>query len=72
MNTHHGHIIYNNNKRLGAYWAGSVCMPGIIIGRDSQLAAGAVATKNVPDGEIWVGVPAKYLRDVPDDEIGWE
>jgi serine O-acetyltransferase len=33
------------------------------IGDGSCLGAGAVLTKNIPPGEIWVGNPARKLRD---------
>jgi acetyltransferase-like isoleucine patch superfamily enzyme len=40
---------------------GSV-MPGVRLGRSSVVGAGSVATKDVPDGAIVTGVPAKVLR----------
>ena len=42
--------------------AGAVILPGIIIGKDAVIGAGSVVTKNVPDGEIWVGNPAKRIN----------
>ncbi|MBP7764790.1 MAG: acyltransferase [Syntrophaceae bacterium] len=39
----------------------SVVMPGITIGTGAVIGAGAVVTKDVPDYEIWVGVPAKKI-----------
>ena len=35
-----------------------------IIGKCSVIAAGSVVTKNVPDYEIWAGIPAKKISDV--------
>jgi acetyltransferase-like isoleucine patch superfamily enzyme len=40
---------------------GSV-MPGVRIGRASVVAAGSVATRDVPDGAIVAGIPAKVIR----------
>jgi acetyltransferase-like isoleucine patch superfamily enzyme len=40
---------------------GSV-MPGVRMGRASVAAAGSVVTKDVPDGAVVAGVPAKVLR----------
>ena len=37
-------------------------MPGVRIGRASVVAAGSVVTKDVPDGHVVAGVPAKVLR----------
>jgi len=36
-------------------------MPGINIGRGSIVAAGSVVTRDVPDYEIFAGVPAKKI-----------
>ena len=33
---------------------------GITIGDKSVIAMGAVVTKNVPPGEVWMGVPARF------------
>lgn len=33
------------------------------IGRGSVIAAGAVVTKDIPECEIWGGVPAKKIKD---------
>ena len=41
---------------------GSVAIPGVKIGRWSTLGAGAVAIRDVPDGVVAVGVPAKILK----------
>lgn len=34
------------------------------MGDNSVLAAGAVLSKKIPAGEIWGGVPAKYIMKV--------
>jgi len=36
-------------------------LPGVIIGEGALIGAGSVVTKNVPDGEVWVGNPASIL-----------
>jgi acetyltransferase-like isoleucine patch superfamily enzyme len=33
------------------------------IGSNCVIGAGAVVTKDVPDGQVWVGNPARYLKD---------
>jgi acetyltransferase-like isoleucine patch superfamily enzyme len=47
---------------------GAIIMPGVTIGNDSVVGAGAVVPKGktIPPGEIWAGVPARKIRDVPD------
>lgn len=44
--------------------AGSVILPGITIGENAFIAAGSVVTKDVPAGELWMGSPAKFYRNV--------
>ena len=40
----------------------SVVLPGVHVGRGAILAAGGVATKDIPEWQIWGGVPARYIR----------
>jgi len=48
---------------------GGVCLtPGVEIGTNAFIGMGAVVTKNVPPGELWLGNPARYFRDIPEDE----
>jgi UDP-2-acetamido-3-amino-2,3-dideoxy-glucuronate N-acetyltransferase len=44
--------------------SGSVILCGITIGRDAVIGAGAVVTRSVPPGEVWVGNPARLLKQV--------
>ena len=41
---------------------GSVILPGVKIGKNSIIGAGAVVTKDVPDYSVAIGVPAKVIR----------
>ena len=49
------------NAKIGA---NTTLLPGITIGRDSLIGAGSVVTKNVADGVILVGSPARILREI--------
>jgi acetyltransferase-like isoleucine patch superfamily enzyme len=52
------------NLRKGCYiGAGAIILPGVEIGQDAIVGAGAVVTHNVPSGTTVVGVPAKALAD---------
>lgn len=44
--------------------AGSVLLPGITIGENALVGAGSVVTKNVPAGELWMGNPARFVREL--------
>lgn len=44
--------------------AGAIILPGVTIGENAIVAAGAVVTKDVPDNTIVAGVPAKILRNI--------
>lgn len=41
----------------------AIILPNITIGTGAVVAAGAVVTKDIPDFEIWGGVPAKKISD---------
>ena len=43
-------------------------MKGIEIGRHAVIGAGSVVTKDVPDGEIWAGNPAAFVRRIENEE----
>ncbi|GAA2025094.1 acetyltransferase [Catenulispora yoronensis] len=49
----------------GAYLgAGALVREGVRIGAWSQVGMGSVVLRDVPDGEVWVGNPARKLREV--------
>ena len=41
----------------------AIILPDIKIGKGAVVAAGAVVTKNIPDFEIWGGIPAQKISD---------
>jgi acetyltransferase-like isoleucine patch superfamily enzyme len=56
-------------RRGARVGGGAVLCPGVEIGEEAFVGAGAVVTKDVPARKIVVGNPARVLRDVPDDEL---
>ena len=46
-------------KRGASIGAGAVILAGVTIGEGAMIGAGAVVTKDVPDGETWIGNPAR-------------
>lgn len=51
-------VIIEDNVFIGVK---AIIMPGVIVGRDSIVGAGAVVTKSVPAGSVVVGVPARVV-----------
>jgi acetyltransferase-like isoleucine patch superfamily enzyme len=56
-------------RRGARVGGGAVLCPGVEIGEEAFVGAGAVVTKDVPARKIVVGNPARVLRDVPDEEL---
>ena len=52
-------------------WIGTnvIVLAGTTIGNGSIIGAASVVTKDVPEYEIWAGVPARKIRDRFPDEI---
>ena len=48
---------------------GAVICPGIEIGEEAFVGAGAVVTADVPARAVVVGVPAKQIREVGEDDL---
>lgn len=45
-------------------------MDGVVVESGAQVAAGALVTPNkrIPKGQLWAGSPAKYFRDLTEEE----
>jgi acetyltransferase-like isoleucine patch superfamily enzyme len=48
---------------------GAVLVPGVEIGEEAFVAAGAVVTRDVGPREVVMGVPARVVRRVPDADL---
>lgn len=44
--------------------AGSIILGGITIGKGSMVGAGSLVTKDIPQGELWYGSPARFIRKI--------
>lgn len=51
-------------KRGARLGAAVTVLPGVTIGENALIGAGAVVTHDVPAGEVWAGVPAKFQRKI--------
>lgn len=54
-----GQVVIGDDVWIGA---NAVVLPNVSIGRHCVIAAGAVVTKDVPDGCVVAGVPAKIIK----------
>jgi acetyltransferase-like isoleucine patch superfamily enzyme len=57
--------VIGDGARIGA---ASVIMPGVTIGVEAVIGANSTVTRDVPDGEIWIGSPARCVGKVPEHE----
>jgi acetyltransferase-like isoleucine patch superfamily enzyme len=56
--------------RRGCRVGGSaVLTPGLEIGEEAFVAAGAVVTRDVPRRAVVMGVPARVVREVPEEDL---
>ena len=60
------HVHICRNVWIGA---GAVITPGVTIGENSIVAAGAVVTKDVPANVVVAGVPAKIIKELENNTV---
>jgi acetyltransferase-like isoleucine patch superfamily enzyme len=56
-------------RRGARIGGGAVLLPGVEIGEEAFVGAGAVVLRDVPARAVVVGNPARQIREVPDDEL---
>jgi acetyltransferase-like isoleucine patch superfamily enzyme len=56
-------------RRACRIGGGAVLVPGVEIGEEAFVAAGAVVTADVPARKVVMGVPARLVRSVPDEDL---
>ena len=56
-------------RRACRVGGGAVLTPGVEIGEEAFVAAGAVVTADVPARAVVMGVPARVVREVGDDDL---
>ena len=56
-------------RRGARVGGGAVLLPGIEIGEEAFIGAGAVVIRDVPARALMVGNPARQLREVAEEEL---
>jgi acetyltransferase-like isoleucine patch superfamily enzyme len=56
-------------RRACRVGGGAVLVPGVEVGEEAFVAAGAVVTNDVPARSVVMGVPARVVRQVPEDQL---
>ena len=49
-------------KEGASIGANSTILSGLTIGKNAMVGAASLVTKDIPDGEVWVGSPAKFYK----------
>jgi acetyltransferase-like isoleucine patch superfamily enzyme len=56
-------------RRACRVGGGVVLAPGVEVGEEAFVAAGAVVTRNIGPREVVMGVPARVVGQVPDEDL---
>lgn len=54
-------ILIKTGASIGA---SAIILGGVTIGENSMIGAGSLVTKNVPASELWMGSPAKFIKNI--------
>ena len=60
-----GIVILKENCKIGTH---STIMPGVTVGRNSVVGAYSFVIVDIPDNELWFGVPAIFIRKLTNKE----
>lgn len=60
-----GSVILEKNCKIGTH---STVMPNVRIGKNSVVAAYSFVNKNIPENELWSGIPAKFKSKIKVDQ----
>ena len=63
-----GTLVGATLRRACRVGGGVVLVPGVEVGEEAYVAAGAVVTRDVPSRAVVMGVPARVVREVPESD----
>ena len=58
--------LLRRGSRIGG---GAVLTPGVEVGEEAFVAAGALVIRDVPPRAVVMGIPARVVREVPDEDL---
>jgi maltose O-acetyltransferase len=58
-----GKVKIGNRVFIGA---GSIILPGVTIGNDVIIGAGSIVSRDIPDGQLVAGNPARFICTIDD------
>jgi acetyltransferase-like isoleucine patch superfamily enzyme len=58
--------VFRRACRVGG---GAVLVPGVEVGEEAFVAAGALVTRDVPPRAVVMGTPARVVREVGDEDL---
>lgn len=61
QNTRTAPVTIRENAFIGA---SSIILKGVTIGKGAVIGAGSVVTRDVPDGQLWAGNPARFIKNL--------
>jgi len=56
-----GSVILKKNCRIGTH---STIMPGVTVGKNSVVAAYSFVTCDIPENELWAGIPSAKIKEL--------
>jgi acetyltransferase-like isoleucine patch superfamily enzyme len=56
-----GKVIFKKNCKIGTH---STIMPNVTVGKNSIVAAYSFVNRDIPDNEIWIGIPVKFKSQI--------
>jgi len=56
-----GKVVLKKNCKIGS---NAVIMPGITVGENAVVGANSFVNQDIPENEVWVGTPVRFLKKV--------